>query len=104
MEHPSLEAHLPCPHAKIEPSLDRWAESHWYLHQMESNYHDPDPFRYSFNSFIRSAKEVPEILMNDLQREPTVRTRIAAPLENLHRSPLFATLKKRRNFLVIAAC
>jgi hypothetical protein len=100
MEHPASDAPLPCPHAKIEPSLDRWAECHWHLHQMELNYHEPDPFRYSFNSFIRSAKEVPGILVNDLQRDPTVRSAIAAPVKNLHRSPLFATLKMRRDFLV----
>jgi hypothetical protein len=53
-----------CPHFPIENSLDRWQECHWHIHQMESNYHEPDGFRYSVNSFIRAVKEVPQMLMN----------------------------------------
>ncbi len=98
MEHSAGEA--PCPHTTIEPSLDRWTECHWHLHQMESNYHEPDPFRYSLNSFIRSAKEVPGILMTDLQQHPAVRAQIDSKLQRLNENPLFATLKKRRDFLV----
>jgi hypothetical protein len=98
MERIAQEA--PCPHTIIAPSLDRWVECHWHLHQMESNYHEPDPFRYSLNSFIRSAKEVPSILMTDLQQHQAVRDRIDSELQRLNANPLFATLKKRRDFLV----
>lgn len=42
----------PCAHSNLELSLDRWQECHWHLHQMEANYHNPEPFRYSLNSFI----------------------------------------------------
>ena len=91
---------VPCPHTTIASSLDRWTECHWHLHQMESNYHVPDPFRYSLNSFIRSAKEVPGILMSDLQRHPKVRAEVDSELKKLSKNPLFATLKKRRDFLV----
>jgi hypothetical protein len=91
---------VPCPHTTIESSLDRWLECHWHLHQMESNYHVPDPFRYSLNSFIRSAKEVPGILMTDLQRHLAVRDEIDSELKKLQENALFATLKKRRDFLV----
>ena len=90
----------PCPHAAIGASLDRWRECHWHLHQMELHYHDPDPFRYSLNSFIRSAKEVPGILMADLQSDTHVRTSIDAHLQKLNANALFATLKQRRDFLV----
>lgn len=31
-----------CPHTLIEPALDRWAECHWHLHQMEASYHQPE--------------------------------------------------------------
>jgi hypothetical protein len=98
MEQPLTDA--TCPHAAIEPSLDRWAECHWHLHQMESNYHQPDPFRYSLNSFIRSAKEVPGILMADLQRRADVRARIDPDLQKLNANAFFRTLKERRDFLV----
>lgn len=32
-----------CAHANLELSLDRWQECHWFLHQMEANYHEPEP-------------------------------------------------------------
>lgn len=89
-----------CPHTPIEPTLDRWQECHWHIHQMEAHYHDPEPFRYSVNSFIRAAKEVPLILMADLERHPEVRKVINTQLEQLKRNPLFATLQTQRNFLV----
>ncbi|MEJ1962948.1 MAG: hypothetical protein WDO56_15925 [Gammaproteobacteria bacterium] len=89
-----------CPHSPIEPSLDRWQECHWHLHQMESNYHDPEGFRYALNSFIRAAKEVQGILMADLQRHPAVREAIGPQLERLRKNELLSTLKKRRDFLV----
>jgi hypothetical protein len=89
-----------CPHSAIEASLDRWRECHWHLHQMELQYHEPDLFRYSLNSFIRAAKEVPAILVADLQQHPIVRTQVDAQLQKLHQNALFAILKKRRDFLV----
>jgi hypothetical protein len=89
-----------CPHSAIEPSLDRWHECHWHLHQMELHYHEPDLFRYSLNSFIRAAKEVPGILMTDLQNHPTVRATVYPQLQKLHQNALFAKIKKRRDFLV----
>jgi hypothetical protein len=67
---------------------------------MEAQYHDPDLFRYSLNSFIRAAKEVPGILMADLQQYPTVRAQIDGQLRQLQQNTLFSTLKKRRDFLV----
>jgi hypothetical protein len=56
-----------CPHSYIESALDRWVESHWHIHQMEVNYHTPDLFRYCVNSFIRSIREVPQLLSMELQ-------------------------------------
>lgn len=83
-----------------ESSIDRWQECHWYLHQMELHYHDPEPFRYSLNSFIRAAKEVPGILQADLQNNAHVRAQVATEFETLNQNTLFVTLKKRRDFLV----
>ena len=67
---------------------------------MELHYHDPEPFRYSLNSFIRAAKEVPVILQADLQHHGDVRTKVADKFNKLSQSALFSTLKKRRDFLV----
>ena len=66
-----------CPHIPVESSLDRWQECHWHLHQMEGNYHEPEGFRYALNSFIRTVKEVPVMLMNDLQHHAEIREAIS---------------------------
>jgi hypothetical protein len=90
-----------CPHSTIEASLNRWEECHWHLHLMEQNYHEPEPFRYAFNSFLRAVKEVPSIIDHDSQVSPApVKATIKRSLENLRRSALFTVLGKHRNFIV----
>lgn len=51
----------------MESTIDRLAEAHWYIHEMEIYYHFADPFRWSFNGFIRSLKEIPQIMQMELQ-------------------------------------
>jgi len=84
----------------LERALDRLRECHWHLHQMEANYHEPEPFRYSFNSFLRAVKEVPRQLQNDLQKYSDVRTKIKALSESVLGNDLFLTLAKQRDFIV----
>jgi hypothetical protein len=89
-----------CPHSAIEPSLDRWQECHWHLHQMEANYHDPEPFRYALNSFLRAVKEIPVVLDADLQKHKAAKALIAPIRKRLSQNALFAVLSKRRDFIV----
>lgn len=89
-----------CPHTLIEPALDRWAECHWHLHQMEASYHQPEAFRYSTNSFIRAFKEVPKLLQMTTQNRPELRKQIAPALKVLRESDLHMRLTKTRDFLV----
>jgi len=91
---------MSCAHQPIEASLDRWHECHWHLHQMEANYHEPDPFRYSLNSFIRAIADVPEMLTKNLERHEPVRRVIKPRLKEMESSELFAILRIRRNFIV----
>ena len=58
-----------CPHQQIEAALDRWQESHWHLHQIEGHYHDADALRYSMNAFIRSLREIPDMVNMSLQND-----------------------------------
>ena len=67
---------------------------------MEASYHDPEPFRYSLNSFIRAAKEVPLILKHELQRDARTFKVVSPLVENLMKNELFHVLKKRRDFIV----
>jgi hypothetical protein len=89
-----------CPHARIAAALDRWNECHWHIHQMEASYHEPEPFRYSLNSFVRAAKEVPSILKHDLQQNVATSKLLAPLVEQLLKNELFLVLKKRRDFIV----
>ncbi|MDP9895372.1 hypothetical protein J2W32_004470 [Variovorax boronicumulans] len=87
-------------HTLIGSGLDRWQECHWHLHQMESNYHEPEPFRFALNSFIRCAKEMPLVLRHDVQADPAARVVVKKHLERLEATGLFKVLKKRRDFIV----
>jgi hypothetical protein len=89
-----------CARSELKLSLDRWEECHWHLHQMEVNYHEPEPFRYSLNSFIRAVKEVPLMLQSDLQRHPEVRARIKTLQAAVFANDLFKILGKQRDFIV----
>jgi hypothetical protein len=91
---------MKCPHSKIESALDRWTECHWRIHQMEANYHFPDAFRYSLNSFIRSVKEIPQILKMELQNEPTFEAKIKPLIDSLKGNDLFEKLREQRDFIV----
>ncbi len=89
-----------CPHHKIETSLDRWAEAHWNLHQIERNYHYPEPFRYSFNAFVRVIKEVSQILKMDLQNESDYGSIIKPMIDDMREDVLLKQLALRRDFIV----
>lgn len=89
-----------CPHTLIEPALDRWAEAHWHLHQMEGNYHTPEPFRYALNSFIRVIKEVPDSLAKCVQNNPSMVTWQKGRLPQLRATELFSLLSQKRDFIV----
>lgn len=89
-----------CAHELIETPLDRWSECHWHIHQMEANYHYPDPFRYSINSFIRAFKEVHELLTKAIQRRPDLRAAIKVAEDEFHANDLYQVLHRTRNFIV----
>lgn len=89
-----------CVHAHLDASLDRWHECHWHLHQMETTYHLPDPFRYSLNAFIRAIADVPELLTKNLEKHKSIYATIKPKLKALKATPLFSVLTLRRNFIV----
>lgn len=91
---------MSCPHSHIEAALDRWSECHWHIHQMEANYHTPDLFRYSLNSFIRAAKEIPKILSTELQNHHLYQSDFKPLINSLNADPLLSVLHKKRNFIV----
>jgi hypothetical protein len=89
-----------CPHENIEASLDRWTEAHWHIHRLEEHYHFPEPFRYSVNAFIRTLKEIPQILKMELQSHPKFHAAIKPIVNGLFSDSLFSLLSKKRDFIV----
>ena len=89
-----------CPHSHIEAALDRWSECHWHIHQMEANYHSPDLFRYSLNSFIRAVKEIPQILKMELQNHSQYRSDFKPIIDSFLSNKLMSLLHKKRDFIV----
>lgn len=67
---------------------------------MEVNYHTPDLFRYSLNSFIRAAKEIPQMLCMELQNHNAYRSEFKPLIESLHSNALLRVLHKKRDFIV----
>jgi hypothetical protein len=89
-----------CPYSYIESALDRWVESHWHIHHIEANYHIPDSFRYSVNSFIRSVREIPKLLEMELQNHITYKSTLRPIISLIDKDDLLALLRKKRNFIV----
>jgi hypothetical protein len=97
----SKQDHGPgCACAQMEDALDRHTEAHWYLHQLNEHYHEADPFRYSLNSFLRSLKEVPQILQMQLQNKKGFKEFFAPLRSSLQQDPLFGSLSKKRDLIV----
>jgi hypothetical protein len=85
-------ANQKCPHSFIESALDRWVESHWYIHHIEANYHSCDLFRYSVNSFIRSIKEIPQLFHMELQNHSSYKTHFKPVIRSIYEDSLLAVL------------
>jgi len=85
---------------KIAASLDRFAEAHFWIHQLESFYHQANPFRYNFNAFLKAIKEIPLLLAMELQNERGFSKWYIAEIERLRRDELLSFLSKQRDFVV----
>lgn len=55
---------------QIESTIDRLFEASFHLDQMELAYHSANRFRWCLNCFLRSLKEVPDLLTMELQNKP----------------------------------
>lgn len=85
---------------QVSSALDRFREAHFYLHEMERRYHQADQFRWSLNSFLRSLKEVPQLLQMSLQNEQGFSAWFRPHREALRADPLIAALSGARDFVV----
>lgn len=85
---------------KISDALDRFQEAHFWIHGMENFYHAADPFRWNLNAFIRSIKEIPQIVQMKMQNEQGFKDWFTPIRKELESDPLIKTLKNHRNTIV----
>ncbi len=67
---------------------------------MEGNYHTPDLFRYSLNSFIRAIKEIPQILKMELQNHSEYKSKFKPLIDSVKTNELMSLLHNKRDFIV----
>lgn len=85
---------------KVEASLDRFQEAHYWIHMLEEHYHEADPFRWYLSAFLKAMKEVPQLLRIELQNEHGFKEWFAPQRKQLHADPLICYLAKQRDIVV----
>lgn len=84
----------------LESSLDRLKEAEWFIHMMEEHYHEADQFRWSLNSFLRTLKEVIQLVSMEVQNKPEVVAWFRDEKERVEKDPLLSFLSKQRDLIV----
>lgn len=91
MDHPCL---------KLNSTLDRYQEAHLWLHMMEIEYHNADPFRWYLNVFLKALNEVPNLIAMELQNHPGFPKWFRHHRQRLGSDPLIHALSKGRDRVV----
>ena len=85
---------------RIEASFDRFREAHFWIHALESHYHEAEPFRWHLSAFLKALKEVPQLLQMELQNESGFTSWFRVQSNLLKQDPLIAHLFKKRDIVV----
>lgn len=85
---------------QIEPTLDRFQEAHYWIHMLEAHYHNATLFRWHLNTFLRTLKEIRQILQMDLQRNKLLVEWFRAEKEKLNKNDLLNYFGKTRDIIV----
>lgn len=84
----------------LSSSFDRIEEVAWNIRLMEINYHQSNEFRWSLNSFLRSLKEIMQILTMEVQNDSSLKLKTKGVKEKLCADPLIDYLYKQRDVVV----
>lgn len=85
---------------KISAAVDRFQESHFWIHALENFYHYADPFRWHLNAFLKALKEIPQLLQMELQNEPGFPDWFREKNEKFRADLLVKYLAEKRDFVV----
>lgn len=95
--YPSGMADYGCP---IPATHDRFTEAHYFLGRMQTEYHEPDPFRWNLNAFLQALKSVPGLVNVELQKREGFREWWTEAKQELQSDPLLSRFAKGRDLLV----
>jgi hypothetical protein len=85
---------------RIEASFDRFREAHYWIHGLETHYHEAEHFRWHLGAFLKALKEVPQPLHMELQRAPKFSNWFRDRRDQLNRDRLILYLSKQRDIIV----
>jgi hypothetical protein len=85
---------------RIAASFDRFQETHFWIHSLESHYHYASQFRWHLNAFLKALNEVPQLLQMELQNEPGFTPWFRERRDLLQQDELIAHLSKQRDIAV----
>lgn len=85
---------------KLSSSFDRMDEAAWFIRLMEENYHYADKFRWSLNSFLRTLKEIMQLVTMEVQGERELVQLVSEKKAELAKDPLLSYLYKQRDIVV----
>lgn len=93
-----------CPNKEVFESLsstfDRLEEAAWFIRLMEENYHFADRFRWSLSSFLKSLKEIMQLLTMELQKDKITSVFVKQKKTELSSDPLIKYLYRQRDIIV----
>ena len=84
----------------LESSYDRLQECAWFIRMMEQHYHQADQLRWSWNSFLRTLKEVVQMITIEVQGNKDVKSWFDSEKKDLHNDGLIKFLFQKRNHMV----
>lgn len=84
----------------LSSSFDRIDEAAWFIRLMEENYHSADKFRWSLNSFLRTLKEIMQLVSMEVQGNKELTKLVSAKKIALSNDPLIFFLYKQRDIIV----
>ena len=85
---------------KLASTFDRLEESAWFIQLMQDNYHSSNKFRWSLSAFLKSLKEVTQLLIMETQTEKQISGEITAKRKDLFNDPIIEYLNKQRDITV----
>jgi hypothetical protein len=84
----------------LSSSLDRLNEAQWYVQLMQEHYHCAEKFRWALSSFLRSTKEISQIISMEIQQHKDLNQWYKKENKERHKDPIVSYLVKQRDVVV----